>query len=226
MSYLVQINEFLAETRDLGPKQLNKLIKELDNAALAVDNQAMAHTILGYMMSAKIKGETPKFEEASRRAANLKASQSWLFVEPITPAQTSLVPVDEKPKKITSPKQKTEKKSDTAKRIFDNLTDKTKANVIKVFMEQLGTTEAGASTYFYACGGEKTGHKTTQRVKASSGPTKRDLAQQLFDNSEHKDRASIVAKFVSELGLTTAGATTYYYVCGGAPVRRGLKAKK
>lgn len=233
MSYLTEINEYLAQTRDMSESQLNQLINELDSQSHCVDSQALAHTVLGYMMSAKIKGELPHFAQAVVRATNLKAQQMWLFAEPSS--KTSTAPAaeqDTKPAKNSKQNPTLSvNKMVIAREIYSGLVDKTKPNVIKIFVEKLSTTPAGAQTYYYACGGKKTNvhPKVIQTASAitaykAATPTKRELARRLFNNSVTKDRETIVSKFVTELGLTKACATTYYYSCGGAPVRRGLKA--
>jgi hypothetical protein len=235
MSYLAQINEYLASTRELSAKQLNKLIKDLDQSAEPVKSQQEAHSVLGYMMSAKIKGESPVFAHAVARVERLKSAQPWLYVEPevklVVPGAAAVDEPEEKPVKVKKPRG--EKKSDIAAKIFSGLADKSKENVIAVFMDQLGTTRAGAQTYFYAVGGEKSGKrgrkasgapvKVYVRKTEKTGPTKREQAAVLFAGATDKSRDAIVKRFVTELGLTPAGARTYYYAVGGAPVRKGVK---
>jgi hypothetical protein len=236
MSFLTEINEFLEQTRELPIKQMNKLIAEMDSAAEAQKSTQIAHSILGYMMSAKIRGEQPSFADALARVEKLKSAQPWLYVEPAEK------PIVDAPKvvevvKTKAPKVRGEKKGEIAARIFAGLADKSKENVIKVFVEQLGTTPAGAQTYFYAVGGEKSGKRGrkasgaprkvyVRKTEKKAGPTKREMAAQLFAAAPVKSRDVIVQRFVSELGMTKSGATTYYYAVGGAPVRKGVKAVK
>lgn len=230
MSYLTEISEHLAQTRDMSIKQLNTLIKSLDDSSEDIKIPSLAHAVLGYMMSAKIKGETPRFAEAVERAESLKARQRWLFTEPL-PEETQIRPEVEE-RVVEKPLvKKPVKKVDAAKQIYNELEDKSKENVIKVLVSKLGVTEAGAQTYYYACGGERLGKKVRKSgdVKSAAGiakapkvtgPTKREQAQVLFNSATNRTRESIVAQFVSELGLSQAGATTYYYACGGASVKK------
>lgn len=224
MSFIAQIGSFLNETRELSLKQLNNLIKELDHTATTVDNQAVAHSVLGYMQSAKIKGEVVSFADAFARTDSLKARHNWLYVEPTEESAADPVAADvpvEKPVRV-----KGEKKSDIAAKIYAGLTDRSKENVIRVFMEQLGTTQAGAQTYYYTVGGEKTGRtarkaSTTapttyvRKTPERTGPTKREIAAKMFAEAPVKTREVMVERFVQEIGMTKAGAMTYFYAVGG-----------
>ncbi len=46
--------------------------------------------------------------------------------------------------------------------------------------------------------------------KADKAPSKAELARKLYAEAEDKSRKVITQRFVTELGLTTAGANTYY----------------
>jgi hypothetical protein len=225
MSIIAQINEFLNETRDLTVKQLNNLIQELDHTAITIGDQAVAHSVLGYMQSAKIKGETANFADAFIRAKDLKARHNWLYVDPTEPSATAPI-TDEVVPAAKPVRVKGEKKSDIAAKIYAGLTDRSKENVIRVFMEQLGTTHAGAQTYYYTVGGVKTGRparkaSTTapttyvRKTPERTGPSKREVAAKMFAEATVKTRAVMVERFVQEIGMTVAGATTYFYAVGG-----------
>lgn len=49
-------------------------------------------------------------------------------------------------------------------------------------------------------------------VKAKTG-TKLDAARKIFNTTPGFTRTQIIAKFIEELGMSKAGATTYYYSC-------------
>lgn len=226
MSFIAQIGSFLNETRELSVKQLNNLIKELDHTAATVDNQAVAHSVLGYMQSAKIKGETVSFADAFARTDSLKARHNWLYVEESTEESTAPVTIAEDAPAAKPARAKGEKKSDIAAKIYAGLTDRSKENVIRVFMEQLGTTRAGGTTYYYTVGGEKTGRparkaSTTapttyvRKTPERTGPTKREIAAKMFAEAPVKTRAVMVERFVQEIGMTPKCAMTYFYVVGG-----------
>lgn len=46
---------------------------------------------------------------------------------------------------------------------------------------------------------------------ASKGPSKRELAEQIFNNMKGAARKDIIKQFIEKAGLTKAGAATYYY---------------
>ena len=54
-----------------------------------------------------------------------------------------------KPKVVKPAKEKGESKADRAKKLYAELEDKTRKNVIAQFVEQIGLTQAAASTYYY-----------------------------------------------------------------------------
>lgn len=232
MSTLVQINEYLDNTRELSVEELNALIRTMDQSAEPQSSQGFAHSILGYMKLAEIKDEIATFADAKAKALRLKERHNWLFVEPAVPEEKA--PAIETPKAPKAPKVKTEKKSDIAMRIFTGLADKSKANVIEVFARELNTTLAGAQSYYYAVGGEKSGKRgrkpsadSTPKAayvrKTPVGPTKREQAAKLFASAPDKSRAAVVSLFMDKLGMTKAGATTYAYTVG---VQRLRSAKK
>lgn len=216
MSYLTKINEFLATTRGMDLSQLNLMISERDPDAEAIESPTIAHATLGYLESAVLKGETPSFSEALRRANELKEGQEWLFVDDEAPAK----PAAKAAEKKAEPAAPRARKSDLAKAIFAELEDKSKANVIRVFQEKLGTTAAGAQTYYYECGGERAGRRGRHpagsavdvvRIPKRETPTKLQLARELFAANPSATRTEIIALFQSNLSMTKSGATTYYY---------------
>lgn len=229
MSTLTQITEFLEQTRNLPVGELNRLIAKLDQSAEPQISQGFAHSILGYMKMNEIAGEVATFAEGRAKAASLRDRHSWLFVEPIIEDPAPMIE-----EFVASPKAmkvKTEKKSEIAKRIYAGLADKSKANVMKVFQEQLDTSVAGSQTFYYVVAGPtgaKRGRKANPdatpkvayvRKTVAGAPTKRELAAKLFASAPDKSRAAIVARFQSELGLSPACSTTYFYTVGGAHVR-------
>lgn len=54
-----------------------------------------------------------------------------------------------KPNVVKPAKEKSESKMDKAKALYVELEDKTRKNVIAQFVEQIGLTQAAASTYYY-----------------------------------------------------------------------------
>jgi len=221
MSYLRQINEHLESTRELTIQQLNNLILELDRAAQPLTHQGIAHTVLGYMMSARLKGEDPSFVDGVARAERLKANQEWLYVDPAVKVAPPPPPV----KQSKADAAPVKSKRDLAREIYDGLEDKSKANVIRVLMERLQTSQAGAQTYYYGCTDVREGSGPKEApVKdekpANTAPSKKMQAQALFDAAPDKSKDAIVALLMHELKLSVAGASTYYYSCTGAQRRK------
>jgi hypothetical protein len=232
-SALREINEYLESTRMMSRTELNAIIRDLDPEAAELQTQGFAHSVLGYMMVDKFAGLTPNFRVGVTKAGSLKDRHPWLFAEPVAQAivdgEDPVVLADVKPPKPAKPKLET--KSDIAKRIFAGLTDRSKANVISVFMQELGTTASGAQTYYYAAGGEKSGKAKKSPIASSTvtkvtstktpkiGVTKKQLAQEIFAKSTDKSRDVIVQKFMDELSMTKLGASTYFYNVGGARAR-------
>lgn len=207
MSYLRDINEFLEETRLLTAVELNAQIKKLDWNAIPIEDQSIAHATLGYMQSAVLKDQQANFEHAHARALELKAKHGWLFTGANKgQVEAESVAVAKKPPKGTV-KVERQTKQQQAQEIYDALEDKTKAAAIKVLAEKLNVTEAGAQTYFYACGGVADAPKTEI--------SKRQQAQEIYDQSPDKSKEVIARLFVEQLGMTLSGARTYYYTCGG-----------
>lgn len=47
-------------------------------------------------------------------------------------------------------------------------------------------------------------------VKTPRGPSKADLAREIYASMPGASRRAVIERFVKEVGLTTAGASTYY----------------
>lgn len=115
--------------------------------------------------------------------------------------------VDEKPSvKNEEPKKPT--KSDKAKLIYDEMIADPKNNraaIIARMKKEAGLTTAGVSTYYYKF------QRESGRV-AVKEHTKMDKAKEVFDRLtlDGLSRKDIVAAFIKEVGLTKAGASTYY----------------
>ncbi len=229
MSFTAELNTFLSNTRNMTADELNAMIVELDATAQPVTNANVAHAVLGYMQSAHLKGQTPSFAEAYARASSLQENQPYLFTaQPgdaatTQPADATTQPaaeVQKAPKQPKAPKAEKParvKKSDQAAAIFASLEDKTKEHVMSVFVERLGISRLAAQTYYYACGGEKIGRRTRGDGEARTpvtkreGPSKAAQARELYLAAPDKSRSVMIALFMEKLGMSKAGATTYYY---------------
>ncbi|WP_415878405.1 hypothetical protein [Methylomonas sp. TEB] len=105
-----------------------------------------------------------------------------------------------------APKKPT--KADNAKVIYDQMVadpKNTKSAIIAKMKKEAGLTTAGANTYFYKF--QRESGKTAEKQ-----PSKMDKAKVIYEQltTEGKGRKEIIDAFIKEVGLTKAGAPTYY----------------
>jgi hypothetical protein len=104
--------------------------------------------------------------------------------------------------------EKPKTKAEKAKVIYDQMIDDEKNDrpaIIAKIKKELGLTKAGAQTYFYKF--QKESGRITEKL-----PTKMDKAKEVFDKmtDEKHTRKEIIDAFIKEVGLTKAGASTYF----------------
>jgi predicted solute-binding protein len=116
--------------------------------------------------------------------------------------------VDIKPDttKIEQPKNPT--KADKAKAIYDEMIKDPKNDrqaIIARLKKEVGLTKAGAQTYYYKF------QRDSGRV-VEKQPSKMDKAKEVFEKMtfDGQSRKEIIVAFVKEVGLTKAGASTYF----------------
>lgn len=90
---------------------------------------------------------------------------------------------------------------DRARVIFGKAEDQTRKAIIKLFMEQIGMSQATASTYFY---------QVAPKVERVSNVEK---ARVIYAAAEAKTRKALVPVFMSDLGMSENVASTYFYNC-------------
>lgn len=113
-----------------------------------------------------------------------------------------------KGKKVQAPKTGT--KMDAARKIYERMEGKARKDIIAAMIDKAGLTPAGASTYFqkFAAGNGK--HVAGVRGRPADDNSKAGLARSLFAKIGKKaTRKDVIAQF-QKLGLTKAGAATYY----------------
>jgi hypothetical protein len=127
-------------------------------------------------------------------------------------ADTEKSPVDKPASEVAKPEstesEKTKSKAEKAKEIYDLMivdSKNDKAAIVAKIKKELGLTKAGAQTYFYKF--QKESGRLTEKL-----PTKMDKAKEVFEKmtAEKHTRKEIIDAFVKEVGLTKAGASTYY----------------
>lgn len=132
------------------------------------------------------------------------------------------------------PKKKKGKKKEMAIDIYCRMNDGTteRGTIIQAFMDEIGMTKAGATTYFhnmkkeYGFRGPKTqrGRKPNSTTTTTATPTepgkrgrkpegkmsKAKIAEQVYLRMKGQPKKEILAVIVEESGTTPAGANTYY----------------
>lgn len=88
-----------------------------------------------------------------------------------------------------------------AREIYRKAEDKSRKTIIQAFMEQLGQTQATASTYYYT---------VAPKVERVSNVAK---AREIYAAADDKSRKFLVPIFMAELGQSENVASTYYYNC-------------
>lgn len=53
--------------------------------------------------------------------------------------------------------------------------------------------------------------KKVKKVKKSTGPSKKEAARAIFEETKHEGRSSVISCFMNTLNMSKAGASTYYY---------------
>lgn len=113
-----------------------------------------------------------------------------------------------KGKKVQAPKTGT--KMDTARKVYERMEGKARKDIILAMIDKAGLTPAGASTYFqkFAAGNGK--HVAGVRGRPADENSLAGQARALFKKLGKKAaRKDVIQQFVN-LGLTKAGAATYY----------------
>ena len=105
-------------------------------------------------------------------------------------------------------------KVDQAREIFNRMEGSARREVVESFVKEVGLTASGASTYYQKFLTEaKSSGKTIQsrpRGRPADESSKAGMARALFKKMSGKPRKEVIQQFVDKLGLTAAGAATYY----------------
>jgi hypothetical protein len=114
-------------------------------------------------------------------------------------------------------KSKNPTKSDQAKVIYDEMVKDPKNDrraIIAKIKKELVLTKAGALSYFYKF--QKESGNVTEKP-----PSKMDKAKDVYERMtlDGQSRKEIIAAFVKEVGLTDAGASTYYQNLKNPPAK-------
>ncbi|MGZ8161410.1 MAG: hypothetical protein ACXWTT_00920 [Methylobacter sp.] len=117
-------------------------------------------------------------------------------------------PAVSKPESDKPEQPKLPTKADKAKAIYDEMIKDPKndrAMILAKIKKELVLTKAGAQTYFYKF--QRESGVVTEKL-----PTKVEKAKVVYDKMtlEGQGRKEIIAAFIKDVGLTPAGASTYF----------------
>lgn len=107
-------------------------------------------------------------------------------------------------------------KKDVTERLFRDLksTGASRQEIIDAFIEQVGMSKAGATTYFHALKKEiGFSEKDNPSQLTTKNESKQQLAERLYKESLDKSKPIMIALFTEKLGTSKLGAQTYYYAC-------------
>lgn len=156
----------------------------------------------------KTKPASDKKTESTNKALAAE-SKSTPPVSIETKAETPSIPTQtDQPEPIRIESAKNPTKADKAKVIYDEMIqvpENDRDAIAARIKKDLGVSKSAAQTYFY-----KFQRESGRAVEKQ--PTKADRAKPVYEQmmAEGKDRKQIIEAFINEVGLTKAGASTYY----------------
>lgn len=167
------------------------------------------------------------WEDAQNRAKNMIANQPWA-IKDYAAEDTGEPKLDA----AGNPKKRKGAKKDEAEALYRRMNDgkNDRVAIINALVEEVGMSKPGATTYFHNLkkqfgfagpNAEKpvrvkkavpqpTPKKTKQK---RSGPTKSQLAKQIYTSLKGRPKEEIIAEIVAQTGTSRAGANTYYCSC-------------
>lgn len=105
-------------------------------------------------------------------------------------------------------------KVDRAREVFNRMEGSARRDVVEAFQKEIGLTPSGASTYYQKFLSEAKSSGKTIASRPRGRPTdessKAGMARALFKKLAGKARKEVIQAFIDKLGLTPAGAATYY----------------
>lgn len=107
-------------------------------------------------------------------------------------------------------------KKDVTEKLFKNLkaAGASRQKIIDAFIEQVGMSRAGATTYFHSLKKEiGFSERDNPEIETNKTESKQDLAERLYAESSDKSKPTMIALFTDKLETSKLGAQTYYYAC-------------
>ncbi len=107
-------------------------------------------------------------------------------------------------------------KKDVTEKLFRDLKNAgaSRQKIIDAFVEKVGMSKAGATTYFHSLKKEfGFSEKDNPEKESAKTESKQELAERLYNDSDDKSKPTMIALFTEKLGTSRLGAQTYYYAC-------------
>lgn len=172
------------------------------------------------------------WEDAQRRAKQMIINQPW--------AVKDYCADDEGEPKLDAagnPKKRKGAKKDEAEALYKRMNDgnNDRTAIIAALIDEVGMSKAGATTYFhnlkkqFGFSGPKTEKpkrqrktqipserslsKPTKNVSRKGGPTKAEIAKQIYTSLRGRSKEDVIAEIIAKTGTSKAGANTYYCSC-------------
>jgi hypothetical protein len=154
----------------------------------------------------KPTADLEKTEATAKPSAAMDDKPAVPAKEPIAKDQAK--PVAEKSTPNKTEPSKTPTKAERAKVIYDEMIqvpENGRDTIAARIKKDLGISKSAAQTYFYKF------HRESGRA-VEKQPTKVDRAKPVYEQmmAAGKTRKQIIEAFMNEVGLTKAGASTYY----------------
>lgn len=166
------------------------------------------------------------WSEVQRRATHFINENPWSIK---TYASEEEVIEDAEGNKTVKVKRKKGAKKEQSAAIYKKLNDGTndRNTIIDAFINDLGMSKAGATTYFHNlkkkfgyAGPKVEKPKREKKVVADKpkakkatrkkGPSKGAIASEVYASMPGADKADVIAKIIEKTGTSPAGANTYY----------------
>ncbi len=232
-SYIAAVTYFRYERSPLTKEEHEQGIADIlgSDTAAVFDTEKEAEVWFMYTVQETIRAFSgdaiPDLDEVwaevQRRVGKFMTDMPWAMKD----YSSEIEDIDDEGKTVV--KQKKGAKKEQAIALYNKLNDGTNDRnvIVTAFMDEIGMSKAGATTYFhnfrkeYGFSGPKTERVKRQKKAATTkkpvakkakkkGPTKGQIAREVYASMPGADKKDIIAAIVEQAGTTPAGANTYY----------------
>lgn len=232
-SYIRAVHYFRQDYRDLSKVEHEKVIADIigGDHAPSYDTEKEAELYFLYTVQETVRaflgGTIPEmsdvWETVQHNMKEFMGKNPWCVKD----YQSKLTTEADK----ETPRRKKGAKGAKAREIYIGLNDgkNDRPTIIQAMIDQAGMTKAGATTYFhnfkkeYGFTGPKTERPKREKKqtasapktkgKKRSGPTKGQLAREVYIEMKGSPKKDIIARMVEYAGTSPPGANTYYCAC-------------